>query len=135
MANEGLGVATNVVVWSQVEAGVAVLAACLPTLRPLFFGLTAEGLLRSIRSLLSPSSRSSSKRRGSDIENLTATNREYYEMANNGVCGSVEATVDTRITGVPGDRPNIPQNKILKQNEFSYKDIRAAGNRARDVVV
>lgn len=135
MAKKGPGVATNVVVWSQVEAGVAVLAACLPTLRPLLFGHAAESLIRSIRSLLSLSSRQSSKRHGSDVENLTATNREYYEMANNGVCGSSQATVDTRVTGVSEDRPIIPQNKILKQNEFSYKDIRAVGDRARDGMV
>ena len=89
MANKGLGVATNVVVWSQVEAGVAVFAACLPTLRPLFLGHAAESLIKSIRSLLSPSSRSSSKRRGSDVEGLAPTNREYYEMADKKVRGDI----------------------------------------------
>lgn len=127
--------ATNVVVWSQFEVGVAVLAACLPTLRPLVFGFGPEGVIKSIRSLLSLSSRHFSKRHGSDIESLNAKDCEYYEMGNNGFGGSLQATVDTTITGVSEDRPNFPQNKIFVQKDFSFKDIGAVGNTVRDGMV
>lgn len=65
------------VVWSQVEAGVAVVAACLPTLRPLLFGKSIDSLIGSIRSMLSLNSIPRSpniERRGSDSETLTDGN-------------------------------------------------------------
>ena len=40
-------------VWSQVEASVGVIAACLPTLKPLLHGQSPESILRSLRSRLS----------------------------------------------------------------------------------
>lgn len=37
----------------MVEMGVALVVACLPTLRPLFHGFSAESVVRSVRSKLS----------------------------------------------------------------------------------
>ena len=72
-----MGDITNLVVWGTVEAGAAVIAACLPTLRPLFQGKSPESLMGSIRSKLSLKSidRSpGSQRRESDKEGLTVSN-------------------------------------------------------------
>lgn len=37
----------------MIQMGVAVIVACLPTLRPLFHGLSVESVVRSIRSAVS----------------------------------------------------------------------------------
>ena len=42
--------------WPMVQMGVALIAACLPTLRPLFDGVSPESVIQSIRSNLSLSS-------------------------------------------------------------------------------
>ena len=48
-----IGIDTIVLGWSQVEAGIGIVAACLPTLRPLFVGRSPESLIDSIRSVFS----------------------------------------------------------------------------------
>ena len=49
--------------WSIIETGVAIIAACLPTLRPLFSNWSLESVIRSVRSAISLNSlRSSSQR-------------------------------------------------------------------------
>lgn len=71
MAERLQALITNIEVWSQVEAGVAVIAACLPTLRTLFLGKSLDTLISSIRSMLSLNSIERSQhneRRGSDSE-------------------------------------------------------------------
>ncbi|KAI9648373.1 hypothetical protein NHQ30_003006 [Ciborinia camelliae] len=45
--------------WSMLEVGIAMIASCLPTLRPLFHGFSPESVIRSIRSALSLHSLSS----------------------------------------------------------------------------
>jgi len=47
------GLFTTVVVCSHLEAGVALIAACLPTIRPLLQGESVKKLTSSIRSALS----------------------------------------------------------------------------------
>ena len=49
-------------VWGLVEQGVAIIAACLPTLKPLFLKTSVESILRSIREILLPRSSFSSAR-------------------------------------------------------------------------
>ena len=76
IAEKDLALVTNIEVWSQVEAGVAVIAACLPTLRPLFLGKSLETLISSIRSMLSLTSIDRSQhneRTGSDSEGLAGS--------------------------------------------------------------
>ncbi|KAI9792921.1 MAG: hypothetical protein M1816_001243 [Peltula sp. TS41687] len=61
----GLGVVSLLEFWGMLEVGVAMVACCLPTLRPLFQGFSPESVLLNIRnalSLRSTSSRGSSKR-------------------------------------------------------------------------
>lgn len=51
LGQESLGI-----FWSLIEIGVAVPVACLPTLRPMFHGLSPESVINSIRSMISFSS-------------------------------------------------------------------------------
>ena len=44
---------TQVLYWSMIESGLALVAACLPTLRFLFGNFSPESLIRSIRSVMS----------------------------------------------------------------------------------
>ncbi|MCJ1238721.1 hypothetical protein MMC14_006712 [Varicellaria rhodocarpa] len=80
-----LGDQTNIVVWSLVEAGVAIVAACLPTLRTLIGDHSTEGILRSIRSIFSLSSTRShaQHRHGSHDIALTDSNEHEHPMDRN----------------------------------------------------
>ena len=48
-----LGLESLGIFWSLIETGVAVPVACLPTLRPMFHGLSPESVIHSIRSMIS----------------------------------------------------------------------------------
>ena len=60
-----LGLSSLGIFWSLVETGVAVPVACLPTLRPMFHGLSPESVIDSIRSIISHSSINSDKKKKS----------------------------------------------------------------------
>lgn len=51
--NHSAGVVSIMLFWTMIEVGVAVIAACLPTLRPLFDGRTPESIVHSLRSVWS----------------------------------------------------------------------------------
>ena len=76
-----LGLESLGIFWSLIETGVAIPVACLPTLRPLFHGLSPESVINSIRSMISLSSihsDSKKKPRGSyDLKSKTGS----FEMA------------------------------------------------------
>ncbi|KAF4626048.1 hypothetical protein G7Y89_g12115 [Cudoniella acicularis] len=57
------GVETNAMVWSYVEVGVGVIAACLPTLKPILHRRTPESIVNSVRSKISLHSLGSASRR------------------------------------------------------------------------
>ena len=65
---------TNIEVWSQVEVGTAIVAACLPTLAPLAAGHDLRSIFGSLRSRLSLRSniRSQTTQIDSDGQTLTA---------------------------------------------------------------
>ncbi|KAK3318819.1 hypothetical protein B0H66DRAFT_622940 [Apodospora peruviana] len=50
---DGIGLLTTLMVWSMVEMGIAVLAGCLPTIWPLISKISLEDMLRTVRSVLS----------------------------------------------------------------------------------
>ncbi|KAI0412425.1 hypothetical protein F5X98DRAFT_354890 [Xylaria grammica] len=52
-ARDVLGTETNVLVWAYVEVGVAIVAACLPTLNPILDARTLGGVVASLRSKVS----------------------------------------------------------------------------------
>ena len=64
---DGIGHLTTEIWWSMLEMGISVVAACLPTIRPLFGELDPERIIHSIRSMFSLTSlslTSSARRQG-----------------------------------------------------------------------
>ena len=57
-----LGVVSILLFWAMMEMGVAMIAVCLPTLRPLFRNWSLESIIRSVRSAVSLRSMGSSSR-------------------------------------------------------------------------
>ena len=49
--------------WSLIEMGIAIPVACLPTLRPMFHGLSRESIISSIRDMISLSAMFSDKKK------------------------------------------------------------------------
>ncbi|KAI3339563.1 hypothetical protein F4824DRAFT_508405 [Ustulina deusta] len=52
-ARDVLGTETNVLVWAYVEVGMAIVAACLPTLNPMLDTRSLGGIVASLRSKIS----------------------------------------------------------------------------------
>ena len=81
---DDLGLESLGIFWSLVETGVAVPVACLPTLRPMFHGLSPESVVNSIRSIISHSSINSDRKRKSrgtyDLKSKTGS----FEMRSEG---------------------------------------------------
>jgi len=81
-----LAVDTLTVTWGQIEVGVAIIAACLPTLRPLFNHHSPESLIGSIRSKLSLNSlrsSKSSKQSKSESEGANSNTSANYTFGSN----------------------------------------------------
>jgi len=78
------GVETNAMVWSYVEVGVGVVAACLPTIRPILNRRTPESIVNSVRSKISLNSMGSASRRRGLESGLAASQTDLkdgdYEM-------------------------------------------------------
>ncbi|KAI9650668.1 hypothetical protein NHQ30_000689 [Ciborinia camelliae] len=77
-----LGVETNAIVWTYVEVGVGVVAACLPTLKPIVNRRTPESIVNSVRSAISLNSLNSAIRSGGPESGLgnSSTNLKAYEQ-------------------------------------------------------
>lgn len=68
--------AAPAVYWSFIETSLAVVSACLPTLRPIFKGISPEGFLQSLRGRIPLSFEwkfySFSRQRSSDYESTSS---------------------------------------------------------------
>ncbi|KAI8965299.1 hypothetical protein F5Y11DRAFT_313576 [Daldinia sp. FL1419] len=90
---DGIGHLTTEIYWSMIEMGISVVAACLPTLSPLFSKVSLESMVRSVRSIVSLESftrsvSSNSRRRaglnsGGDTER-NHSGRRPYDFASDG---------------------------------------------------
>ena len=113
---------TNIEVWSLVEAGVAVIAACLPTLRPLFLGKSLETLISSFRSMLSLNSLDCSQhneRRGSDSEGLADSGSMNLDLVR--VSDSQRSEVESKATGNFIEHASGLANGIVMHTGFESK--------------
>lgn len=118
-----IGIDTVVLAWSQVEAGIGVLAACLPTLRPLFMGKAPESLINSLRSALSLHSLGSSGRRRTESNNNnSATNGSGVEDTSKLVYDASNPGMNTEVTRDLEAQPPVPRDGILLQNSFTYRE-------------
>lgn len=74
--------------WTLIEASLAIISACLPTLRPLFQGFSVESVIRSFRSVISLGSIRSRHSNGSkhgDIDSM-----EYRKESSSSMVGPHE---------------------------------------------
>ena len=117
----------------MVQMGVAVNVACLPTLRPLFHGISPDNIISSIRSRMSlnsvlsktPSSsyKGSNKPRSSSAESLREfTGKDRYARQGSGQ-GSGDAYIQTfavcRMDNKRSD-DETPSTGILVNNRISH---------------
>lgn len=83
-SDDDVGIVSILMFWGMLEVGIAMIAACLPVLRPLFQGWSPESIIRSFRSQISLRSSGSGNK------------------ASHNAKGSAKRTEsETAITGVP----------------------------------
>ena len=114
---------------------MGVIAACLPTFKPLLSKRTVESIVNSVRSKLSLNSLGSSKRHGSDVEQLSRTTQESYEMQPNEpsakfVYGDEISTVQTQIEHADICDKDLPEDQILVESGV----VRQEDRRGKEVV-
>ena len=115
--------------WGMLEIGIAMVAACLPVLRPLFQGLSPESIIRSLRSQLPLKSAGSSKQishnakgRARRTESMTAiTGIPYVGTSGHNTLISidVEAYAMGRVSG--GEKDETPERgpgRIWRETEL-----------------
>ncbi|KAL2043666.1 hypothetical protein N7G274_003973, partial [Stereocaulon virgatum] len=104
-----IAVLTTVAVWSQVEAGIAVITACLPSIRPLFHRKSLESLVNSLRSAISLHSLTDSQHRPDrDNEPTHRDTAIILDKVGKGKSGNVYPTIDTEITGNCNSSDDVP---------------------------
>lgn len=116
---------TTQLYWSMIEMGLCVIAACLPTLRPLFAEMSAEQIINSIRSKFSMDSVSSlfagqqrSSKNGSGYNEFSTASETHI----------VPKTSDENYLGVEthamkdleGQAP-VPSGRIMKHTDISSR--------------
>jgi len=62
--------------WVVIEASLAITSACLPTIRPVFRGMSPESVIRSVRSALSLNSLRSNGSKRDGFDNLQDRDRQ-----------------------------------------------------------
>ena len=82
---DSIGHLTTEIWWSMIEMSISVVAACLPTLRPIFGKLSPERIVQSIRSMFSLQSlnsltSSAHKRRAGSVEDSSENNSRYIQF-------------------------------------------------------
>ena len=112
---------TLTVAWGQIEVGVAIFAACLPALRPLFQGNSPESLIGRIRSKLSFGSLFSGKQELSDVEDCSLVQEKMgaKELLRTDL-GSSGPPSRTEISGQRNDAFKTPSQGITKHSELSF---------------
>lgn len=126
----GLGNAARAACWVVIEASLAIISACLPTLRPIFRGLSLETVVRSVRSVLSiiPPRKNGSKSYGS--ANLEQGGRKDSDSSTAGINHShmapEESGFDNRVTGsCPETLDSMPSDGVMAHRSFTMAERRS----------
>lgn len=128
-SDDDIGIVSILMFWGMLEIGIAMVAACLPVLRPLFQGLSPESIIRSLRSQLPLKSAGSSKQishnakgRARRTESMTAiTGVPYVGTSGHNTLISidVEAYAMGRVSG--GEKDETPERgpgRIWRETEL-----------------
>ncbi|MCJ1383830.1 hypothetical protein MMC17_006944 [Xylographa soralifera] len=127
------GVETNATVWSYVEVCVGVVAACLPTLRPIIDRRTPESIVNSMRSKLSLNSVTSANGRrvlASNTGSSKSETRDYEMLAPERLQGDVSSIITDSIESGDGNTQlaKVTDNRVHVQNGVTIKKDRAAAH-------
>ena len=115
--------------WTLIEASLAIVSACLPTLRPLFQGFSVESVIRSFRSVISLASLQSRHSNGSKHSNIGSA--EYHKESSSSTVGPHEIEAADHGPAVIGnetalrDRPEgskAGKEGITVQRSFVMED-------------
>lgn len=120
--------------WAMIQMGMAVTVACLPTLGPLFRGVSLEGIIRSIRSTISLHSLRSRGSNGSykgnnngpktsSSESVAAIAGAAIYMGQSNGQRAADPDVQTIIMGDLGNNRNdseAPSTGILVNNKINH---------------
>lgn len=121
------GLVTNVEICSEVEACVAVIAACLPTLRPLFAGKSPESLIGSIRSIFSLNTvNNSSSAAGRSNQEGYVEQSEEDGIHLQTIGWPNFSSVGIEITGSNSENFNVDEDHITVKNDVEYREEREA---------
>jgi hypothetical protein len=107
-------------VWTYVEVGVGVVAACLPTLKPIFDGRSLDSIVASVRSVLSIASIHSNNSRRSRANATNDLEMFPYDVSkqdhNYSQISGAESTAE---------QPSVPAKAILRQDNVTVQSERA----------
>ena len=84
--------------WVVIEASLAITSACLPTLRPLFHGMSPESIIRSVRSVLSLHSLRMDSSKGDGFSDLKDSNRQSPNSSTAGLNDTRNPTGNSTLT-------------------------------------
>ena len=114
---DGIGHLTTEIYWSMIEMGISVVAACLPTLAPLVGDKSPlEGVIRSVRSILSLGSSHSLQR----SQETAPGNGMYSNKTSTRANDSIAHSMNKAWTHVSG---NGSQNRA--EEIIPMKDLKA----------
>ena len=110
--------------------GLCVVAACLPTMRPIIGEPSAEKLFRSFRSIFSLPSMSSLRSRRYEHSESTNARHNYDEISNASKTRFVPKSVnksqiqtEAYVMGDLEGQSKIPSRAIRVQEEFSHRSL------------
>jgi hypothetical protein len=120
-------------VWTYVEVGVGVVAACLPTLKPIFRGRTLDSIVASVRSVLSiPSNRSRGSNASSRRQRADGTqDLEMYpygtpkQSHNYSQISGPGSAPGSRAGSTKTDMPALPANAVHRRDDVTVHSSRA----------
>ena len=108
--------------------GLCVVAACLPTMRPIFGKTSPENLFSSLRSVFSLGSKSSLRSKRNEHTETMNAQQDYDGISNaskvrflpQSVYGS-QLQTETHVMRDLEAQPGIPSSAIRVQKEFSHR--------------
>ena len=114
--------------WTQLEGAIAVVSACLPTMRPIFHGFSPESLLGSIRTKMTMYMKLNKSSQGRDFEGKSSTEADYQSLS--GLTkhqgdATFETTIESNLMQeLESQRENIPKEINVKKDISSRSEFR-----------
>ena len=114
--------------WTQLEGAIAVVSACLPTMRPIFHGFSPESLLGSIRTKVTMYMKLNKSSQGRDFEGRPSTEADYQSLSRltkQPGDAVFETTIESNLMQeLESQRENIPKEINVKKDISSHSEFR-----------